>query len=75
MDLDLKDKVAVVTAASKGLGKAAARQFALEGARVAMCSRSTLIEQAAQEIRLESGAEVFALQADITQQADIDSFI
>ncbi len=74
MDLDLNNKVVVITAASKGLGKAAARQFALEGARVAMCSRSALIETAAQEIRDESGAEVFAIQADVSRQADIERF-
>jgi 3-oxoacyl-[acyl-carrier protein] reductase len=75
MDLDLKDKVVLVTAASKGLGKAAARQFALEGAKILMCSRSGLINQAANEIREESGAEVIAMQADVTQQSDIDAYV
>jgi 3-oxoacyl-[acyl-carrier protein] reductase len=75
MDLGLKDKVVLVTAASKGLGKAAARQFALEGARVGMCARSAVIEQAAQEIRAASGAEVLPVRADVTQQADIDSLV
>ena len=50
MDLGLSDKVALVTAASKGLGKAAALQFAREGARVAMNARSETIDSAAAEI-------------------------
>lgn len=44
MDLHLSGKVALVTAASKGLGKATARQFALEGAKVVICARSQLID-------------------------------
>ncbi|WP_392534371.1 SDR family NAD(P)-dependent oxidoreductase [Nostoc sp. C117] len=36
MDLQLRGKVALVTAASKGLGKATARQFAREGAKVSI---------------------------------------
>lgn len=75
MDLQLAGKVALVTAASKGLGKAAALQFAKEGARVAMCARSEEIEQAAEMIRQASGAEVLAMRADITQQADIDRVV
>lgn len=72
MDLYLADKVAVVTAASKGLGKAAARQLAREGARVLMCSRSDVIESAAEEIRAETGAEVLAVRADLTRAEDIE---
>lgn len=43
MDLNLSGKVALVIAASKGLGKVTARQFAREGALVAICARSESI--------------------------------
>jgi 3-oxoacyl-[acyl-carrier protein] reductase len=75
MDLGLKHKVALVTAASRGLGKAAALEFAREGAKVVMCARSDLIETAAQDIRSQTGAEVLAVQADVTDQGDIDRMV
>ena len=40
MDLEIEGKVALVTAASKGLGKAVATQLASEGAKVIICSRN-----------------------------------
>src|SRR3990172_6947140 len=75
MDLQLTGRIALVTAASKGLGKAAAREFAREGARVAMCSRSELIETAAAEIGAETGAEVLAQRADVTRQEDVEAMV
>jgi 3-oxoacyl-[acyl-carrier protein] reductase len=75
MDLGLKDKVALVTAASKGLGKAVAREFALEGAQVVMCSRSDLVNKAAEELRKETGANPLALRVDVTKQAEIDAML
>ena len=75
MDLSLKDKVALVTAASRGLGKATAREFARAGAQVAMCARSDGIESAAQEIARETGARVLPLRADLTKPDDIDSLV
>ena len=75
MNLGLTGKVALVTAASKGLGKAAALQFAREGARVAMCARSEEIDNAAFEITEETGAEVMAKRADVTEQGDIDALV
>ncbi len=75
MDLQLAGKVALVTAASKGLGKAAAMEFAREGARVAMCARSDLLDSAAAEIGQETGAEVFPFHADVTRQEDVDAFV
>ncbi len=75
MDLGLTDKIVLVTAASKGLGKAAAREFAREGAHVAMCARSDQIETAAAEIRQEAGRRVLALRADLTQPSDIEAVV
>lgn len=75
MDLGLKDKVALVTAASKGLGKAVAREFASEGAQVVMCARSELVNAAAQEIRKEIGANILPLRVDVTKQAEIDAML
>ncbi|MEH2210464.1 SDR family NAD(P)-dependent oxidoreductase [Nostoc sp.] len=72
MDLQLRGKVALVTAASKGLGKATARQFAREGAKVAICARSELIDKTAAEIASETGTEVLSLRADVTSQKDIE---
>jgi len=40
MDLGIKDQVAIVAAASRGLGKAAAFALASEGAKVSICSRT-----------------------------------
>jgi len=75
MDLGLKDKVALVTAASKGLGKAVAGEFAIEGAQVIMCARSELVYSAADEIRKGTGASILPLRADVTKQADIDAML
>ncbi len=75
MDLGLKDKVALVTAASKGLGKATALQFAREGAKVALCARSELVDQAAEDIRSETRADVLAVRADVTQAQDVDRLV
>lgn len=74
MDLKLNGKVALVTAASKGLGKATAQQFAREGAKIAICARSELIDKAAAEIEGDD-QDVLALRADVTRQEDIERVI
>jgi 3-oxoacyl-[acyl-carrier protein] reductase len=76
MDLELGGKVAMVAAASKGMGRACARGFAREGARVSMCSRSAAdVERAGAEIREESGAEVLAMAADVTRPEAIQAWV
>src|SRR6185436_646792 len=66
MDLGLRKKVAVVTAASKGLGKATAFALAKEGARLVICSRTEEdIEATAKEIRKKTGATVVPVVADV----------
>ena len=62
MDLGLKDKVAVVGASSKGLGKAIALGLAEEGAKVTICARDTeTLEEAAAEIRETAGRWIDAI--------------
>jgi 3-oxoacyl-[acyl-carrier protein] reductase len=75
MDLQLDDKVALVTAASKGLGKASAMELAREGARIVMCARSDVLESAAAEIREQTGAEILAVRADVTVPEDVDRLV
>jgi 3-oxoacyl-[acyl-carrier protein] reductase len=63
--------IALVCAASQGLGKAAARALAEEGARVAICSRRpAAIEEAAAELRRDTGADVVPLVADLSRAED-----
>jgi len=67
MDLGLKNKVAMVGGASKGLGFAVARALALEGAQVSIASRDrAAIDAAASRIHEESGADVLAQAADLS---------
>lgn len=72
MDLGLKGKAAIVTAASKGMGNACALALAAEGARVAMCARTERdLRAAAEEVRTKTGTEVLAVAADVTKADDV----
>jgi 3-oxoacyl-[acyl-carrier protein] reductase len=75
MDLQLQGKVALITAASRGLGKASALALAREGAHVVIAARSDQVHQAAEEIQKETGAQVLSQIADVTRQADIDALV
>ncbi len=73
MDLGLKDKVAVVTASTKGLGKATAVSLASEGANVVINGRHKQnIHDAVDEIKIKTGKTPLAVQGDLTQSEDID---
>lgn len=72
MQTGLTGKAALVCAASRGLGRAAARGLAAEGASVAVCARDkAALDAAAAEIAAETGAHVLALAADVSRHADI----
>ena len=76
MDLGLKDKVAIVTGGSDGIGKAAAWRLAYEGAKVAICARrKDVLDRAAEEIRIRTEGDVLAIQADVSVAADIDKVV
>jgi len=68
MDLGLKDKVAIVTGASRGLGQAIALGLAQEGCRLVVCARGADALQEAAEGFVAAGAEVLALPLDITEK-------
>ena len=76
MDLGLSGRVAIIAAASKGLGRAVAEELAREGAHVAICARtpSVLAETAAQ-IQESAGREVFHQALDVTDSAAVASFV
>src|SRR6201995_1089880 len=66
MDLGLREKVAIVTGSSRGLGKASATALALEGARVVLNGRTAAtLEETASELRSQ-GAAVEAIVADVS---------
>src|SRR5881396_1903648 len=72
MDLGLRGQTALVAAASRGLGKAVAKLFVEEGARVAICwRRKEAVDAAAADI----GGEVLPVQADVSKSEDADRFV
>lgn len=77
MDLGLAGKVAVITGASEGIGKATALAFVREGAHVAICARrAEVLAGAAHEIRSTvPDADVLDVPADMTRADEIDAFM
>ncbi len=76
MDLGLKNKIALVTGASKGLGTAIARELAQEGASLAICARGEdELNQTAREIKEEFGAKILARGCDTTHVKEVEKFV
>jgi 3-oxoacyl-[acyl-carrier protein] reductase len=76
MNTGLKDRVAIVAAASQGLGRATAEALAAEGARLAICSRNEKSLQAtAAALREKFKGDVFCQPLDVTDEKGIKRFV
>jgi len=74
--LGLEDKVALVAASSRGLGKAVAESLSSEGVKLVICSRNKrILEKTADDIFLKTGISVFPLVADLSQKEQVEWLI
>ncbi len=73
--MKLKDKVAIITGATKGIGVACAQEFAKEGARVVACGRSAdLGQKVVADICAEGGDAIF-VKCDVSKKAEVDALV
>jgi 3-oxoacyl-[acyl-carrier protein] reductase len=76
VNLGLRGKVALVAAASRGLGRAVAEELAAEGANLVICGRELgAIDRAAQEIVAATGVDVTAQAADVSDPDAVDRLV
>jgi 3-oxoacyl-[acyl-carrier protein] reductase len=76
MDLGLRGRVAIVAAASKGLGRAVAEALAGEGAEIAICARTSAdLEKAAARLQAATGREVFWQAVDVGKATEVARFV
>ncbi len=76
MDLGIKGRAALVTGASRGIGRETARQFLEEGARVMICGRNAeTLEQTRAELAGQTGGEIHAVVADMIKPDDIKRLV
>jgi NAD(P)-dependent dehydrogenase (short-subunit alcohol dehydrogenase family) len=67
MDFGLRDHIAVVVGAAEGIGRAIAREFAAEGAHVAVTDVKPQVNKVADEIERQFGVRCLSIVADVTQ--------
>lgn len=76
MELELQGKTAIITGASKGIGKAIALNLAEEGVNLAICARSKgPLESTAEAIRKRTGRKVFSQVTDMTDDNSVRNFV
>jgi 3-oxoacyl-[acyl-carrier protein] reductase len=75
MDLELKNKVALIGASSKGLGKAVAEKLAEEGVKLAICARNQVNLERSREEIAKLGTEVIAIPVDLTVHSQVKKLI
>ena len=76
MELGVRGKLALVTAATRGLGRACAETLAQEGCRLAICSRDgEAVARAAEAISGRYGVEVHGWAADVSREEDIEALM
>ena len=78
MDLGMRDKVAIVTGSSRGLGLASAKALAAEGCRVSLCARTeATLHAAAREVSSVAGGDdrVLAVRADLARTEGVQTVI
>lgn len=74
--MGLRGRVALVAAASRGLGRAIAGELAAEGCRLVICSRNAAdIGKAATDMSRSHGVEVIGIPADVSRAEDVDTLV
>ena len=76
MELGLRNKTALITGGSKGIGKAAAYRLSLEGANVAICARNRgNLLKAAEEIRNQTNGVILPIVSDVCKPDDVSKLV
>jgi 3-oxoacyl-[acyl-carrier protein] reductase len=76
LDLGIRGKVALVSASSRGLGRAIAEELAAEGVNLVVCARGAeALRQTADDIRQRSGVEVVDVAADVSDPAGVERVV
>src|SRR6202158_621644 len=75
MDLDFTDKVALITGAGNGIGRATALAFAKSGAKVVVVDRDAAAGEATAGIIRQQGGEARFVAADVTKSAEVQAYV